>query len=314
MTNFLHVDTIGQKNRVSSLEDNLKSFLDWAFLNIGAYVNVSIPTSGISGSNFHQLNGVVDPALPTTTGKVKVWESVRKDWVYETGIPNQSPTSISGIYLNNTFLPAPNGSGSYGYSINYPLGRITFDNPVASTSTVKLNYSYRYVQVYKASESSWWKEVQQLTYNPAAFKANGDSSITANHRIQLPTIIVELSPRTQQIPRQLGTTDNIIIQDILLHILTENPVQRNNLIDILLLQKDKTFYMYDVNKVIKDNIYYVNYRGEKNNAALNYDQIVANDTYATYYTYIKDAYLSEVNSLSSSLYNGVVRWSMEMFP
>ena len=314
MTNFLHVNTIGQKNRVSSLEDNLKSFLDWSFLNIGAYINVTIPTSGISGSNFHQLNGVSDPAATTVVNKVKVWESVRKDWVCETGIPNQSTINISGIYLNNTFLPSPSGSGSYTYSINYPLGRITFDNPVASTSTVKLNYSYRYVQVYKASESSWWKEVQQLTYNPATFKANGDSSITANHRIQLPAIIVELSPRTQQIPRQLGTTDNIIIQDILLHILAENPVQRNNLIDILLLQKDKTFYMYDVNKVIKDNVYYVNYRGEKNNSALNYDQIVANDTYATYYTYIKDAYLSEVNSLSSSLYNGVVRWSMEMFP
>lgn len=309
MTNFLEVTSIGQKNRISSLEDNIKSFLDWSFLNIGAYVSVKIPTSGISGSNFHQLQPVTDPS-----NTIKVWESVRKDWVYESGIANQSPIRVSGIYLNSTFLPGPSGSGAYTYSLNYPLGRVTFDNPVASTSTVQLNYSYRYVQVYKSSESSWWKEVQQLTYNPAAFKANGDSSITANHRIQLPSILVELSPRTQQIPRQLGTTQNIIIQDVLLHILAENPVQRNNLIDILMLQKDKSFYMYNINKVVQNNVYGVNYKGQINNSGLNYDRIVANPEYQEYYTYIKDAYLSEVSSLSSSLHNGIVRWSVEMYP
>jgi len=309
MTTFLHVDTIGQKNRISSLEDNIKDFLDWSFLNIGAYVNVSIPTSGISGSNFHQLKPVTDPS-----NKIKVWESVRKDWVYETGIPNQSPTHISGIYLNGTFLPAPTGSGSYGYSINYPLGRVTFNNSVAISSNVQLNYAYRYVQTYKSSEASWWKEVQQLTYNPAAFKANGDSSITANHRIQLPAIIIELTSRTQQIPKELGTTQNIIIQDVLLHILTENAVQRNNLIDILMLQKDRVFYLYNINKVIQDSVYGVNYKGEINNSGLNYGQIVADPQYLEYYTYIKDAYLSEINSLSSSLHNGVVRWSVEMYP
>jgi hypothetical protein len=146
MTNFLHVDSIGQKSRISSLEENLKSFLDWSFLNIGAYVNVSIPTSGISGSNFHQLRPVTDPS-----NRIKVWESIRKDWVYESGVNNQSPTQISGIYLNGTFLSAPSGSGNYTYSINYPLGRVTFNNAVSNNSNVQLNYSYRYVQVYKSS-------------------------------------------------------------------------------------------------------------------------------------------------------------------
>jgi hypothetical protein len=309
MTKFLEVTSIGQKNRISSLEDNLKSFLDWAFLNIGAYVNVTVPTSGIAGSNFHQLKPVTDPS-----NKIKVWEAIRKDWVYESGISNQSPIQISGVYLNGNFLPAPSGSGLYTYSLNYPLGRVTFNNPVSLSSNVQLNYSYRYVQVYKSSEASWWKEVEELTYNPAAFKNNGDASIAANHRVELPAIIIELAPRTQQIPRQLGTTQNILIQDILLHILAENPVQRNNLIDILMLQKDKTFYMYDVNKVIQNQVYNINYRGEINNSGLNYDQIVANPEYQEYYTYIKDAYLSEVNSLSSNLHNGIVRWSVEMYP
>jgi len=310
MTNFLHVDTIGQKNRISSLEENLKSFLDWSFLNIGAYVNVSIPTSGISGSNFHQLKPVADPS-----NKIKVWESVRKDWVYESSVSGQNPINISGVYLNGTFLPSPSGSGNYTYSINYPLGRITFNNGVANNSNVQLSYSYRYVQVYKSSDSSFiTKEIQQGTYDPASFKPSGDSSITPNHRIQLPAIIIELAPRTQQIPRQLGTTQNIIIQDILLHIVCESMPQRNDLIDILMLQKDKTFYMYNINKVLADNLYPLNNKGEKKSVIVNYNQIVANPAYQEYYTYIKDAYLSEISSISSNLYSAVVRWSVEMYP
>jgi hypothetical protein len=91
--------------------------------------------------------------------------------------------------------------------------------------------------------------------------------------------------------------------------------QRNDLIDILMLQKDKVFYMYDINKVVQDNAYPLTYKGEKNpNSILNYEQIVANSTYQEYYTYVKDAYLSELNSISATLYNAVVRWSVEMYP
>jgi hypothetical protein len=99
---FNLVSNIGHINPVASLEDNLKSFLDWSFLNIGAFVNITIPDSGISGGAFHQLKPVLDPSLPQN----RVWEAPRKDWVYESGIVHNgnSPIDISGIYLNNTFI------------------------------------------------------------------------------------------------------------------------------------------------------------------------------------------------------------------
>lgn len=308
MTTFHNVTSITNKDRISILEDNVKSFLDWSFLHIGGFVNVNVPTSGISGGSFHILKSADDTSL-----KDKVWQSPRKDWVYESGIVYESgsPISFSGIYLNNTFLPAPTGSGSYGYNVNYPLGQIVFNNPVSAKSNVIANYSYRYVQVYKSADSSWWKEVQKETYNPSNFNKQ-DYSITSVHRVQLPAIIVELIPRMTQIPHQLGTTDNIIIQDVFLHIYTENANQRNTLMDILIHQKDKTMYLYDVNDVIKNNRYTLNKFGNINPSGYNYPNIVQN--FPRYWCTIKDSTIGELNSLSSSLYNGIVRWSIEIFP
>jgi hypothetical protein len=309
---FNLVSNIGQINPVASLEDNLKSFLDWSFLNIGAFVNVTIPDSGISGGSFHQLKPVLDPSLP----KNRVWEAPRKDWVYESGIVHNgnSPIEISGIYLNNTFIPGPTGSGRYTYNINYPLGRITFDNIVNANSTVSLDYPYRYVQVYKSNESSWWKEVQESSYDPSNFKTNGDYNITANHRIQLPSIIIELTSRNVLTPYELGTTTNIILQDVLIHVFAENPVQRDNLVNILMLQKDKSLRLYDITKVISDGVAPLNYSGQPNPNRLNYDQLINSATYQSKYYNIKNVAISELNIITPSLYNAILRWGIEIFP
>jgi hypothetical protein len=328
MTQFNHVQSIGKKDRLSGLEDNLKGFLDWSFLQIGGFVNVSIPTSGLvtaPNTGFHILKCVSDPSVPS-----KTWEAPRKDWVYEnssyinnpatiaynpygsvaSGL-NTSPVSFSGVYLNNTFLPAPSGSGNYTYQVNYPLGHIVFNNKVAATSTVTASYSYRYVQVYKASESVWWKEIQKETYNPQ-IKTDGDYSITSNHRVQLPCIMIELIPRTEMIPYQLGTTENIVIQDVLLHVFAPTANQRNNIIDTLLLQKDNSFWLYDVSAVIKNNAYLLNRNGNINPSGYNYNILI--DNFKDHWSTIKKATLSELNNISSSLYNGIVRWSIEIFP
>lgn len=308
MSTFHNIKSSLNKNRISILEDNIKSFLDWSFLHIGGFVNVDIPTSGLQNSVFHVLKASPDPSL-----KGKCWEAPRKDWVYETGIVynSGSPINFSGLYLNNTFLPAPTGSGNYSYNVNYPLGKVVFDNAVSERSTVLAEYSYRYVQVYKSSDNYWWKEVQKETYNPSNFNKQ-DFAITSNHRVQLPAIVVELIPKTVQIPYQLGSADNIIIQDIFLHIYTENPNQRNVLADILLHQKDKTLKLYDLNNVIKNNKYILNKYGNINTNGIYYPEMI--ELFYDYWCTIKNSNTVEFNTLNSSLYNGIVRWSMEIFP
>ena len=312
MTTFHNISGgINDKNTISLLEDNVKSFLDWSFVEIGGFINVNIPTESVSTGNFHTLKAVGDPARTA-----RLWEGLRKDWVYENvTYDGHSPISISGIYLNDTFLPAPTGSGNYGYNINYPLGRVVFDNNVSSASEVKLEYSYRYVQTYKANESVWWKEVQAETYNPSAYKPSGDYSITANHRVQPPAVIVETIPRTELIPHQLGSATNIVIQDLFLHVFTENAVHRNTIMDILLNQKDKAIILYDIDKVVKNQVYPLNKYGNVNTTGLSYPEL-ANITgdYRKSWCTIKDSNIGELNTLGSKLYNGIIRWSMEIFP
>jgi hypothetical protein len=310
MTTFNHVTDIGQRDIVSSLEDNVKSFLDWSFLNIGGFINVGIPISTTSGPyKLTPISGDPSVVYPRT------WESTRKDWIYETGVTynNTHPTNISGINLNGTFLPAPTGSGAYTFWINYPLGRVTFNNNIAANSNITLAYSFRFVQVYKANENSWWKDIQDNQYNPSNVLAGSGTSYLANG-MQLPAIVIETAPRSISIPHELGSTANILRQDLLLHIFTENPVQRNNLIDIMLKQKDKTLNLYNINKLVKNNRQSLNYRGEANSNRLNYDQIVNDNAFIFKRCYIHNAILSEIQSFSSTLHHGVIRWTMEIFP
>jgi hypothetical protein len=311
MTQFHNVNSITTKDKISILEDNLKGFLDWSFLNIGGFVNVNIPTSGITGVvGFHSLQKSPDP---TVNGN-KLWESQRKDWVYESGISysGMSPIRFSGLYLNGTFLSGPSGSGNYGYSVNYPLGQVLFDNAVSSTSKVSASYSYRYVQVYKASDSFWWKELQKDTYNPANYKPNGDFSISSIHRIQMPCVMIELSPRVELKPYQLGTTQNIWKQEIFLHIFAQTASQRNILLDILLAQKDKVLYLYDSNKVAQNQVYSLNKYGNINPSGYKYPDLTTNFRHS--WCTISNSSVGEINSLSNSLYNAIMKWSIEIFP
>lgn len=312
MTTFNHVYNIGDKGPVSVLEDNIKMFLDWSFLNIGGFVNIKIPTSNISPGNLYQLSLSTEPGSTVNTS----WESTRKDWVYETGIVhnNISPINISGIYLNNTFLPSPTGSGSYGYKINYPLGKVVFNNPVSAKSTVALQYSYRYVQVYKANDTVWWKEFQTETYNATNSKNSPNTKISSDNRIQLPSIVVELTDRTYLRPYQIGSTENIVYQDVLLHIFSETPSYRNSLVDMLLLQKEKTLHLINIQKVVKNGVFSTDINGQRNPNFLNYSQLSGNPNYYTNKYHIKDTVLSESNIIAANLYSAVVRWTLEIFP
>lgn len=315
MTTFNTVKHIGEKSVIASLEDNIKSFLDWGFLNIGGFVNANIPTSGTNPVT--SLKPVSYPPKPPNT----VWETTRKDWVYESNIEytNSQPVNISGIYINFTFAPAVVlsddivGLSNPLYSINYPLGQIIFNSSQPSNSNIKLNYSYRYVQVYKSNESVWWKEIQKLAYNTHK-AADGDKKLFADHRIQMPAIIIETIPRMSQTPYELGNVKNIISQDVLLHVFTETPTERANLADVLVLQKDKDSFLYDINKLVKDNKQPLNFDGSKNTNGLNYGQILSNSQYLKNSFYIENAILSEYNTISSSLYNAVIRWTLKIYP
>lgn len=308
---FNLVNNISEKNSFSILEHNIKHFLDWCFLNIGGFVNVNIPTQDLKQGNFHQLRPVKNPE---TSRDNTTWESFRKDWVYETGIDySVTPNTVSGIYINNTFFPGPTGNSTYSYYIDYPNGRITLNKPISSTSKMHVEYAYRNIQIYKSCDSTWWKELQRNTYEAYRFDKNPDYNILSNNRVQPPFIIIETIARNQQIPLELGSYQNILVQDVLLHTFTQNINQRNSITDILLSQKDKDIILYDIDKVVKNSKYELNYRGEINPSGINYSDIVYNSEYMCKIGHIKDSTLSEQNTLSTSLFNSVLRWRLEIY-
>jgi hypothetical protein len=309
---FNHITNINEKYAISQVEDNLKHFLDWSFLQIDAYVNVNMVPGTPSG--LYTLNPQPSPT-GNPSNKSSTWEGPTKDWVYENGDgfdPSKNINQVSGIYLNNTFLPAPTGSGNYGYHVNYPLGKITFDNPVSINSSVKLDYAYRYVQIYKSNESVWWKELTRTLYS--SINNSPYSQILSSHKIQMPFIMIEIISRNNQEAYELGNSKNMITQDILFHIFTETVAQRVSLMDILLTQKDKGLILYDINKVVKNAVYPLNYRGEQNLSGLPYNQLVSNSEYQYKKCYVKSADTVEMNNFSTSLFNGIIRWSLKIFP
>src|SRR5687768_13604412 len=87
-TGFRGVTHYGEPLLTNELETNLKSWLDWCFLAVGAWKNVTIPTSGVYGGNFHTLQEIDDRSYTNNT----VFQGIRKDWIWESGVNYASPT------------------------------------------------------------------------------------------------------------------------------------------------------------------------------------------------------------------------------
>ena len=128
-----------------------------------------------------------------------------------------SPIDISGVYINSTLKGT--GDATYGHHYNYPLGRVVFDTAISSTSTVQLEYSYRNVQTYIADQAPWWDELQynSMRVDDSTFSqiSSGNWGILANHRVQMPAVVIEVVPRRTYQPYELGSSNNFVTQDVI---------------------------------------------------------------------------------------------------
>jgi hypothetical protein len=254
------VSQVGETLLTSQIESNMKSYLDWGLLGIGSFSNVSIPTSGAYGGTFDKLRLVDDPSY----SEGQIWEAARKDWVWETGVYyDTQPVEISGVTVNGSFYGT--GDATYGHHYNYPLGRVVFNNAISVNSNVQLNYSYRNVQTYIADQAPWWDELQydslRVDDNTLYETGSGNWQILANNRVQLPAIVVEATSRRQFRPYEMGTVGNFVYTDVLFHIISESRWWRNQLVDIISLEKDRSIWLYDNNLVANATGYPLDYRG-----------------------------------------------------
>lgn len=287
---FTGVTSINDYLLISNIENNLQSFLDWGFLNIGGFINVNATATSYSNSP-NKLAIVNDPNYNTG----QVWQTRFHNWVWESGITfsASSPTNISGVSVDGISVDPTS------YTLDYINSRVIFNSSISTDSIVTMNYSYKLVQIHKLSDNLvWWKQFQSDVANETAqFDANtGDYAIFTQHRVQLPCVIIQTVPRGNSEPYQLGDKSLRTYQDIILHIIASNIGHRNSIVDIIRLQDDKVIWLYDTNNIIQANILPFNFDGSLNSNRLNYGQIVNNSLYRWKTCHLKNFVVSEVES------------------
>jgi hypothetical protein len=303
---FKNVNSITEDFLLNIVESNFKYFLDWSFLHIGAWINVVEDQSSIYGGNPRsKLLFVDDPSYDSGT----VWQGFRKDWVWENPITyyNNTPILVTSIKINNTTHTA-------GFTVNYPEGKIILDDPININSNVVANYSYKYVQIYRAVDSPWFSVIQYEslnTQNPDMIrKSDGDWYIGSEHRIQLPAIVIESIPRSRSKPYEIGNSLLVTEQDIVFHILAENKNDRNKLMDIIRLQQDAIIGLFNTNDVAQNNKYPLNYDGSINSSGLMYPLLI--DQFLWKKCWLKNIILYDIDTPHPNLHRGLVRCTLEI--
>jgi len=306
---FQGLNSISEDLLLNIAEANFKSFFDWSFLNLGAWLDAEIGEYTINSQSVQQsqLLPVVDESY--TNGQV--WQGIRKDWVYETAChPTETPIVITGLTVDGVPMTYPNG----GFTINYPEGKVVFDNPIPIESVVLMRYSYRLVQVYRASDAPWFSELQYGSFNNSdpdiQRMEDGNWSIAGNHRIQLPAIIIDPIARSNSIPYEIGSRDLIISQDIGFYVLAESKNDRNKLLDILRLQQGLTLGFYDTNLVAKNQAFPLSANLDINPFGLMYPGLV--ETYKYRKCYLKNINLYEIESINPNFHQGLARATIEI--
>ena len=305
------------------LLENFIMFFDWGFTDLGGFYSVEIPEVGLYGGNKHELRPVQDPNY----NDGQVWEGFRSNWVWETGVQNaEQPIQISGVFIGDTFYETGVANTSKPYHVNFPDGRIIFDSAISTSSTVKLEYSHKWINVIPAEGVPWFREIQQGSMrldNPTFGQfGSGDWAQLGQTRVQLPTVAVETIPNKSFYGYQLGG-GQFVNSDMLFYVVAETHWECNNIIDQIAFQNDRAIWMFDTNKIAISGVYPLNYRGELNANALPsglYPQLVDespnpdDDSYNFRYRrcYIGNASANPVTEIAPNLYIGTVRFSTEV--
>lgn len=266
-TQFKGVTALGDSLVSDQLEANLINFFDWSFLQVGGFFNVTFPGTGT------RLRLVSDPDYQDG----QVWEGYRQEWVWEQSLPSgeQQPVGISGVWVNNSFVPY--GSG---FSINYPMGRVVFDSPLPTTARVACEFSFRRVRM-ATSDAEWFQDLQFNTLelsseNEAQFLevASGAWNVLAKNRIQLPVIVVEAVSRVRMKGLQIGSKARVHEQDVIFHVLADTPFDRKQLHDIVIEQWNHQLVLFDKNQVDDADAWPLDEEGQPRPSGLTYPEMV----------------------------------------
>lgn len=308
-TQFNGVSNVGDSLLMDQVEANLTDFFQWGFLSVGGFFNVTIPTSGYYGGNQHQLRLCED----TYYSQGQVWEGFRKDWVWETGVANaRQPIRVSGVYVNGAFHSIAS-TGNYAHSIDYPRGRVVFNQAIPANSTVTCEYSYRLFQVTTA-DTPWWQQLQSNSFrvDDSQFMQFGSGawSVLSDNRIQLPAVIIEAVPDFSAYGKQLGDYSQWVTQDVNVHVLTEDRPNMKFLASAIEAQKDKVLLLFDKNQLINNQAFPIDDRGMPIDSGRMYPDLL--NQYGWKQAFISGVRGRGVNTRPSRLNYALIKLSLQV--
>jgi len=299
-----------------NLQYGIQEWAKWAMLQVGGFENVlKSQASGIYGGHPAILRPVTDPNFASG----RVWEGIRSDWVWETGISyGVQPQVCTGVYVDGSFKPTATEVGTYEHYIDFPRGRIVFTNAIATTSDVRCDYSFRMPTIAPAKEP-WLQELLygSLNVQRSDFLVAGSGSHNqlAEARRQMPAVGLELSQRRGYQPYQLGG-GQIVYQDILLYVLAENKEERDKLLNIFAHQNDKVIELPS-RSLMKESAQFpvdIDVKGRPVSNPMQYPSIVAptgDGGFRWARVMLRNAQSQVMQTTNDWLYRGVVRLTCE---
>ena len=291
-------DYIGQPLATENIEFSLTQFLDWGYLNKGGYYNIYLTTSGNSSELYSKLRLSEDSRYT----KGQVWESMRKNWVWESGVAvTPAPINISGVYVNNTFYPS-NTSGQYSHKIDYPNGRIIFDSPISTTSTVKCEYSFKKINIHNSNTPLLkYLQYDSLRKDKGGFDlyGSGNWALYPEQRLQLPCVVVQAVPSiVNSTAYEVGNYSTEKSQEVLFHIIGEDSNEVKFIHDTIILQHPRELFTIDKSLMIKNQAFPLNYTGNISDKSKVFPELIKHKSQGGYRW--KQITFSDVNSIGSN--------------
>lgn len=267
---FSRVTNFGDATITETLSANLVSFLDWGFIDIGAYYNAD-GTNDFAGLNYTSLQPI--SIKGTTAGTV--WQTQRMNWVWEDGVSVGTPISISGVTIDGT-LRASDDSGFEHY-YDYPNGCVVFSSAKNLNSVMTIDHSFKQVQVQDTDTKGLFKRIQEYTLGDSEnFNQEGkDSYGRYRTRIQLPYVGVEVIPGNFVRGVELGNSLEYNNAEVIFHILGDKESIVTKVRDIINNQHRKKIYLYDLDLIAESGAFPLDYRGAPISGAKTYPELTA---------------------------------------
>lgn len=264
---FVGITNITEATPTTICRDSLIEWIDWGFIQLGGFQNVTIDRSGTYG-------GLESKLRKSTSGNV--FSTFRANLVWQSGVgalvgSNNALPGISGVYVSGVFKSSDT-SGYFAHTIDHINGKVTFNNNVGND--VKMEYSYKWVNVVSVDDISWFKQIHDNSLDINSSKPSGIMNVDNRLKTQLPAIGIEFSPRVEFKPFQLGG-GQYKKADVLFHCVAESREEADKIADIISMQNDRSIPLIDLDGVAASSDYPINYKGVPNSGALRYPELVS---------------------------------------